>query len=99
MPEAAAPLAQQNVDNADYSTEGLSLSIDCAEEAPFNDDERIAAALAQDPLLAHYALLGRIPRGLRAVGASPHCSAPRTRLVTSAIPTLLMTRRLRPGHP
>ena len=54
--EAAIPLAQRNVDDADGATEGLQLSIDCAEEAPFNDDERIAAALSDDELLAHYGL-------------------------------------------
>ena len=78
---------------------GSALSVDCAEEAPFNDDERIAAALADnDPILAHYALLRRIPRGLRAVGV-PALPETENAPVTSAIPTLLTTGGYDPVHP
>ncbi|MET0782006.1 MAG: alpha/beta fold hydrolase [Microbacterium sp.] len=96
--EAAAPLAQRNVDYADSATEGLALSIDCAEEAPFNDDERIAAALADDAILAHYALSDgfREDCELWAVTASPETE---NLPVSSAIPALLTTGGYDPVTP
>ena len=97
--EAAAPLAQRNVDDVDRASEGLHLSIDCAEEAPFNDDERIAAALARRPAPRALRAVRRIPRGLRAVGASPHSPSTENAPVTSAIPTLLTTGGYDPVTP
>ena len=96
--ETAAPLAQQNVDNINYFSEGLSLSIDCAEEAPFNDDDRIAAALTQDPLLAHYPFSEGFREDCELWGV-PALSGAENALVTSAIPTLLMTGQYDPVTP
>ncbi|SFR94895.1 alpha/beta hydrolase fold [Microbacterium sp. cf046] len=96
--EAAIPLAQRIVDDADGAGEGLQLSIDCAEEAPFNDDARIAAAIAADELLAHYSLSDgfRADCELWAVPALP----PTENLpVSSAIPTLLMSGQYDPVTP
>ena len=53
---------------------GLELSVDCAEEAPFNDDARVAAALEADPILEHY--------DLKALG---HNSADYLHVVTEAM--------------
>ena len=96
--ETAVPLAQRNVDNINYFSEGLSLSIDCSEEAPFNDDERIAAALTQDPLLAHYPLSEGFREDCELWGV-PALSGNENSLVTSAIPALLMTGQYDPVTP
>ena len=95
---AAIPLAQRNIDRADDLTDGLHLSVDCAEEAPFNDDERIAAALAADPILEHYGLSDgfREDCAVWAVAALPDIeNAP----VVSSIPTLLTTGAYDPVTP
>lgn len=84
--EVAVPLAQQSVNTADYYTEGLWRSIDCAEELPFYPPETPSA----DPLAVRYATLNPEP---------PWCSAwPVVALgevedqpVVSNIPTLLMS--------
>ncbi len=96
--ETATPLAQRNVDGINYFTEGLALSIDCSEEAPFNDDERIAAALAQDPLLAYYPLSEGFREDCELWGV-PALSETENALVTSAVPTLLMTGEYDPVTP
>jgi pimeloyl-ACP methyl ester carboxylesterase len=84
------PLAQRNVDNADDFTEGLQFSIDCAEEVPFNDDERVAAALEADPILAHYALSDGFREDCE-LWAVPALDAAENAPVVSGIPTLLTT--------
>jgi pimeloyl-ACP methyl ester carboxylesterase len=96
--EAAVPLAQRNIDLADDLTDGLNLSVDCAEEAPFNDDERIAAALADETILEHYGLSDdfREDCAVWAVAALPEIeNAP----VISSIPTLLTTGAYDPVTP
>ena len=97
--EAAVPLAQRNIDLADRPSEGLNLSVDCAEEAPFNDDERIAAALAADPILAHYALVRRTSARTARVWAVPALPEIENAPVASAIPTLLTTGGYDPVTP
>ncbi|HYI52091.1 MAG TPA: alpha/beta hydrolase [Microbacterium sp.] len=95
---AAIPLAQRYTDDEDVLAEGLNLSIECAEEAPFNDDERIAAALAADPLLAHW---GRND-GFREDCARwnvPPLPEGENAPVVSAIPTLLTTGGYDPVTP
>ena len=96
--ESLAPLAQRTLDDADRSIEGRDLSIDCAEEAPFNDDARIAAALAADPILAHYALSDGFREDCTA-WAVPALGESENAPVTSAIPTLLMTGAYDPATP
>ena len=44
------PLAQRSLDFRDYFTEGLGMSVECAEEVPFNDEALMAEALTADPL-------------------------------------------------
>jgi pimeloyl-ACP methyl ester carboxylesterase len=96
--QSVIPLAQQNVDFADYFTEGLNLSIDCAEEAPFNDDERIAAALEAEPILAHYALSDGFREDCELWGV-PALPASENAAVTSGVPTLLTTGGYDPVTP
>lgn len=96
--EALVPLAQRALDDADRSIEGRDLSIDCAEEAPFNDDARIATALAADPILAHYALSSGFRDDCTA-WAVPALGENENAAVTSAIPTLLMTGAYDPATP
>lgn len=84
--EVVAPLAQRNVDLADYYTEGLSWSLHCAEELPFYPPQPAAS----DPLAARYAAARPVV---------PWCSSwPVPALgevedqpVRSDIPTLLMS--------
>ncbi|GAA3204205.1 hypothetical protein GCM10017690_09400 [Microbacterium terregens] len=86
--EAAAPLAQQNLDYGDRFTEGLRLSIDCAEESPFNDDAAIVAAREADPILSHFTLFDSFREDC-AVWAVPPLSPLETEPVVSAVPALL----------
>jgi pimeloyl-ACP methyl ester carboxylesterase len=96
--DAAVPLAQRSIDNSDRLAEGLGFSVDCAEEAPFNDDARIAEALAADPILEHYAL----SEGFRedcALWNVPALPAIENEPVVSGIPTLLTTGGYDPVTP
>ncbi|GAA1983122.1 hypothetical protein GCM10009777_16190 [Microbacterium pumilum] len=86
--DSALPLAQSSVDSADYSTEGLYLSVECAEEAPFNDPEAIAAAGEDDPILEHFVDPGGLP-GDCEVWDVPALSAIENQAVASRIPALL----------
>lgn len=96
--ETLTPLAQRSLDDAEHSIEGLALSVDCAEEAPFNDDARIESALAAEPILAHYGLSGGFREDC-AAWAVPALTASENAPVTSAIPTLLMTGAYDPVAP
>lgn len=95
---SALPLAQQAVDNADRFTEGLDLSVECAEEAPFNDDARIAEAMQADPILAHFDV-GTGFRSDCAAWAVPALAAVENEVVTSDIPTLLTSGGYDPVTP
>lgn len=96
--ETLTPLAQRSLDDAEHSIEGLALSIDCAEEAPFNDDARIESALAAEPILAHYGLSDGFREDCTA-WAVPPLAESENAPVTSAIPTLLMTGAHDPATP
>ena len=92
------PLAQQDIDYRDYFTEGLDLSIECAEEVPFNDFPRLGEALAADPLLKHFHLAD----GLRpecATWAVPALSDIENQAVASGIPTLILNGGYDPVTP
>jgi pimeloyl-ACP methyl ester carboxylesterase len=92
------PLAQRNVDFQGYVTEGLDFSVDCAEEAPFNDDARLAEALAADPLLEHF----HSHEGFReecAIWAVPALTDFENQAVASEIPTLIMNGGYDPVTP
>ena len=96
--EAVIPLAQRRIDFGDFLTEGLNLSIDCAEEAPFNDDARIAEALAADPILTHYAGSDHFREDC-ALWAVPALAEIENAPVVSPIPTLLTTGGYDPVTP
>jgi len=96
--EAVTTLAQQNIDYADQTAEGLYLSVECAEEAPFNDDTRIAAALEADPLLDHYAIHDRFREDCAAWGVAT-LPATENAPVASGIPTLLTSGGFDPVTP
>lgn len=92
------PLAQRSIDSRGYFAEGLDTSIECAEEAPFNDDARIAEALAADPILEHFA----VRQGFRedcAVWAVPALSDLENLAVASGVPTLIMNGGYDPVTP
>jgi len=96
--DAALPLAQRSLDFRDWYTEGLELSIECAEEAPFNDDELIAVARATQPFAERLAY----DDGLReecALWAVPGLGPIENELVVSDIPTLLTTGGFDPITP
>jgi pimeloyl-ACP methyl ester carboxylesterase len=95
---AILPLAQRNADFAGYGAEGLKFSIDCAEEVPFNDDARLAEALAADPLLEHFDSYGRFREDCE-VWAVPTLSAVENQAVASEIPTLIMNGGYDPVTP
>lgn len=84
------PLAQQNVDRSGTLNEGLRLSIECAEEVPFHDPERLAANLGTDPLLRHYKDAESIPEDCL-VWSVPAASEQENAPVASDIPTLVTT--------
>ncbi|TQJ29653.1 alpha/beta hydrolase [Microbacterium sp. SLBN-146] len=90
------PLVEANLAGFEART-GLELSLECAEEVPFNDDARIQEALGADPLLDHL----RVPPvreeceawGVAALGDNERAA------VTSGIPTLIATGGLDPQTP
>lgn len=96
--DAALPLAQQSLDFRDWYTEGLELSIECAEEVPFNDDALIAAARATQPFAERLTLDDRI-REECALWAVPALAPIENELVVSSIPTLLTTGGFDPVTP
>ena len=84
--EVVAPLAQRNVDWADYYTEGLTWSLHCAEELPFYQPQQAAS----DPLAARYAATHPLGRWCSAWPV-PALGAVEDQPVRSDIPTLLMS--------
>lgn len=96
--DAAAPLAQRNLDFQAGNAEGLALSVDCAEELPFNDDALIAASYEGDPLLAHFRFNPYV-RDECAVWGVPALSAAENEPVASSIPTLLLVGAYDPITP
>lgn len=96
--DSVLPLAQRSVDFRDRFTEGLELSVDCAEEAPFNDDARIAEAMAADPILEHFAVRETFREDC-ATWAVPPLSEIENQAVASSIPTLIMTGGYDPVTP
>lgn len=96
--ESAVPLAQNRVDAADLITEGLYLSVECAEEAPFNDPAVTAAAMESDPILQHFAQTEGPPGECPAWGVPP-LGAVENQAVASGIPTLLASGGYDPVTP
>ncbi len=92
------PLAQQNLDFEDYATEGLSLSIQCAEELPFTDDAAIAAAIDAHPVTRHYDPLGAMREACEIWGVPP-LAAIENEAVASDVPTLLVVGSYDPVTP
>ena len=84
--EVVAPLAQRNVDWADYYTEGLTWSLHCAEELPFYQPQQSAS----DPLAARYAATHPLGRWCSAWPV-PALGAVEDQPVRSDIPTLLIS--------
>ncbi len=96
--ESAVPLAQDRVDAADYITDGLYLSVECAEEVPFNDPAVTDAATAADPILEHFAPPEGPPEECP-VWAVPPLAAVENQAVASGIPTLLASGGYDPVTP
>lgn len=92
------PLAQRAIDNADSLSEGLNLSIECAEEVPFNDPALIEETTSADPLLTHYAGFAPVSEDC-AVWNVPALPASENDPVSSAIPTLITSGRFDPVTP
>ena len=89
--DVLVPLAQQNLDAADAITAGQNLSIECAEEYPFESVDEMTAAYGADPLAEH--LRPDDPADETAdcgIWGVPALSDVETQPVTSAIPTILM---------
>lgn len=86
--DVALPLAQQSVNNADWFAEGLNTGINCAEQAPFVDEERRTASYTGSPLLVHQDLHPFRSQECAAWNV-PRASASVTEAVVSDIPTLL----------
>lgn len=83
--QVAAPLAQRQVDWADYHTEGLWRSIDCAEELPFYRPDEPAS----DPLASRYAAVNPVTPWC-SIWTVPALAPIEDAPVRSDIPTLLM---------
>ncbi len=92
------PLAQRLVDSRDVLSEGLYLSIECAEEVPFNDPALIEEATSADPLLSHFADFGPIADDC-AVWNVPASAAAENQPVASAVPTLITSGQFDPVTP
>lgn len=94
---AILPLVEANLTGFEART-GLEISLDCAEEVPFNDDARIQEALDADPLLAHLRPRPTMREECEAWGVAP-LGENETTAVASGIPTLITTGGLDPLTP
>lgn len=83
------PLAQQNIDSTGWFTEGLALSVSCAEEHPFTNPDEIEAAYALSPLAERLRPAVAAAEEC-AIWAVPPLSAVEAAAVTSGVPTLLL---------
>ncbi len=91
------PLVEASL--ADFEARsGLELSLDCAEEVPFNDDARIQEALDADPLLRHLPSRPTMREECDAWGVAA-LGENESRAVSSGIPTLIATGGLDPLTP
>ncbi len=96
--EPVVPLAQRSIDNEAVLAEGLNMSIDCAEEVPFNDDARVDEARAASPLLAEFDPMRHVRESCE-LWAVPALADTENAPVTSAIPTLLTVGSYDPVTP
>jgi pimeloyl-ACP methyl ester carboxylesterase len=96
--DPVVPLAQRSLDREGWPAEGLTQSVECAEELPFNDDARVAEARAAHPATEFYDPLRNIRESCE-VWAVPASAAVEDAPVTSAIPTLLVVGSYDPVTP
>lgn len=92
------PLAQQQIDFQDVLAEGLSLSVECAEEVPFNNPALIEESLQADAVLSHYAGLSWVAADC-AIWNVPALPATENGPVSSSVPTLITSGQFDPVTP
>lgn len=95
--DAAQPLAQRTIDDADASAEGLGLSVECAEEIPFTDDARLAAAVEAGAFSRY--LPASPLRELCTIWGVPALSPVENDAVSSALPVLITSGGYDPSTP
>lgn len=95
---AIVPLVERGLVRFGAESEGLALTVDCAEEWAFHDVGRIAEARAVDPLLDHLADEAQRARECEMWGV-PAAGERENAAVTSGIPTLLLAGGLDPEAP
>ncbi len=96
--DAFAPILQPTLDRFGVGAVGLRLSVDCAEEVPFNDPELVAEAFAADPLASH--LEGAVdPFAECAIWEVPAAGEGVNAVVTSDVPTLITVGGFDPIDP
>ncbi|WP_404431439.1 alpha/beta hydrolase [Microbacterium lacus] len=83
------PLTQQNIDSTGWFTEGLALSIACAEEHPFANPDEIEAAYALSPLAERLRPAVTAAEEC-AIWGVPPLAAVEAAAVSSGVPTLLL---------
>ncbi|MDT0183051.1 alpha/beta fold hydrolase [Microbacterium sp. ARD31] len=95
---AALPLVQRSVDRADARVEGLELSLECAEEVPFNDPAAVVEVAAGDPISAH---LVPVPDRFAEceIWQVPALGDRETSPVAGEVPTLILTGTFDPLTP
>ena len=96
--DAILPLAQQEIDYEDHFSEGLALSVECAEEVPFNDPALIDQTLAADALLSHYTGVSSIGDDCAAWNVPP-LPVTENDPVSSGVPTLITSGQFDPVTP
>ena len=96
--DVVVPLAQRLIDGADGLSEGLNLSVECAEEVPFNDPALVEESTSADPLLTHYAGFGPVVEDC-AVWNVPALAPVENEPVSSAVPTLITSGQFDPVTP
>ncbi|MET0298013.1 MAG: alpha/beta fold hydrolase, partial [Microbacterium sp.] len=95
--DAALPLVQRTLDLEGHDAEGLAQSVECAEEIPFNDDTRIADAMAAGAFARHLSVPAL--REECAIWGVPALSAAENAAVSSGVPTLIVTGGFDPATP
>ena len=96
--EVALPLAQEGLNGLFNSATGMSYSVECAEEMPFNNPDEIAAAYSARPALASFTSFLYDPEVCE-VWDVPAAPSIENEPVVSAIPTLLLVGEYDPIHP
>jgi pimeloyl-ACP methyl ester carboxylesterase len=92
------PLVQESLGGPSIEAAGMTFSVECQEEIPFNDRDQIADIHAAHPLLRHFTAFRNYP-AICDVWDVPPSDPVENEPVASDIPTLILGGEFDPIHP